>query len=471
MSEYVLFSCVGNTDPIRDNFDGPLLHIVRHYKPHKVYMFFSDEMGKREKKDNRYSRTVELLAEHLGIKVEIEKIFSEITKPHDFDAYINIFSYLIKDIRDSYPNDTILLNISSGTPQMIATLCLETVTAEGKILPVQVETPAKQANRSRPVGEDYNIELEFQNNLDNEPESENRCLEPDIISFKKTLLDTQIKALIDNYNYQGAKTLLRNFYPLQNELVMKLIDHCIYRFELKTDLSSKIISEIDGIDLFPVKDTECKKICEYLNVLDIYQKTGDLAGFFLRLNPFIERMQTLFLETFCDFKISKVLERKKNNESRGKLDKAREEKKKKNNELWVNLDKVREVNLELTEKLKQKCYINPIHNTARLNMRLQNIILEHLMESNDTLRKGLMQWFDFFILMEKLNQEFRNPLAHEIWGITEKEVEAAGNITPEGIIKRLKELILILFKNKCKAEVFKIYEIINEKIKEGLISF
>lgn len=451
MDKHVLFTCVGNTDPIRDNFDGPVLHIIRYYKPHKVYMFFSDEMGRREKKDNRYSRSIELLAEHLGIKVKIEKIFSEIKDPHNFDAYINVFSYLIKDIRSSYPDDTILLNISSGTPQMIATLCLETVIAEGKILPVQVETPAKQANRSRPVGEDYDIELEFQNNLDNEPESENRCLEPDIMSFKKTLLDTQIKALIDNYNYQGAKTLLRNFYPLPNELVMKLVDHCIYRFELKTDLSSKIISEIDNIDLFPVKDTECRKICEYLNILNIYQKTGDLAGFFLRLNPFIERMQTLFLETFCDFKISKVIERARNNE------------------LWVNVDKVREVNMELAEKLKQKCYINPIHNAARLNIRLQNIILEHIMESNDSLRKGLMQWFNFFILMEKLNQEFRNPLAHEIWGITEKEVEAAGNITCEGIIKRLKELILILFKNKCKAEIFKIYEVINEKIMEGLI--
>lgn len=451
MDKHVLFTCVGNTDPIRDNFDGPVLHIVRYYKPHKVYMFFSDEMGRREKKDNRYSRSIELLAEHLGIKVKIEKIFSEIKDPHNFDAYINVFSYLIKDIRSSYPDDTILLNISSGTPQMIATLCLETVIAEGKILPVQVETPAKQANRSRPVGEDYDIELEFQNNLDNEPESENRCLEPDIMSFKKTLLDTQIKALIDNYNYQGAKTLLRNFYPLPNELVMKLVDHCIYRFELKTDLSSKIISEIDNIDLFPVKDTECRKICEYLNILNIYQKTGDLAGFFLRLNPFIERMQTLFLETFCDFKISKVIERARNNE------------------LWVNVDKVREVNMELAEKLKQKCYINPIHNAARLNIRLQNIILEHIMEINDSLRKGLMQWFNFFILMEKLNQEFRNPLAHEIWGITEKEVEAAGNITCEGIIKRLKELILILFKNKCKAEIFKIYEVINEKIMERLI--
>jgi CRISPR type III-A/MTUBE-associated protein Csm6 len=451
LDKHVLFTCVGNTDPIRDNFDGPVLHIIRYYKPHKVYMFFSDEMGRREKKDNRYSRSIELLAEHLGIKVKIEKIFSEIKDPHNFDAYINVFSYLIKDIRSSYPDDTILLNISSGTPQMIATLCLETVIAEGKILPVQVETPAKQANRSRPVGEDYDIELEFQNNLDNEPESENRCLEPDIMSFKKTLLDTQIKALIDNYNYQGAKTLLRNFYPLPNELVMKLVDHCIYRFELKTDLSSKIISEIDNIDLFPVKDTECRKICEYLNILNIYQKTGDLAGFFLRLNPFIERMQTLFLETFCDFKISKVIERARNNE------------------LWVNVDKVREVNMELAEKLKQKCYINPIHNAARLNIRLQNIILEHIMESNDSLRKGLMQWFNFFILMEKLNQEFRNPLAHEIWGITEKEVEAAGNITCEGIIKRLKELILILFKNKCKAEIFKIYEVINEKIMEGLI--
>lgn len=31
----VLFSPIGRSDPIRGNFDGPFLHIIRNYKPKK----------------------------------------------------------------------------------------------------------------------------------------------------------------------------------------------------------------------------------------------------------------------------------------------------------------------------------------------------------------------------------------------------------------------------------------------------
>ena len=35
MSKYVFFSTIGKSDPIRGNYDGPFLHILRHYKPAK----------------------------------------------------------------------------------------------------------------------------------------------------------------------------------------------------------------------------------------------------------------------------------------------------------------------------------------------------------------------------------------------------------------------------------------------------
>ncbi|WP_196611202.1 hypothetical protein [Pectinatus brassicae] len=49
MEECVLFSPVGSTDPIRGDFDGPMLHIVRYYKPKKVY-FFNSRMAKRDRR-------------------------------------------------------------------------------------------------------------------------------------------------------------------------------------------------------------------------------------------------------------------------------------------------------------------------------------------------------------------------------------------------------------------------------------
>lgn len=40
----ILFTCAGTTDPVRGGHDGGILHVVRHYRPEKVYLFLSKEM-------------------------------------------------------------------------------------------------------------------------------------------------------------------------------------------------------------------------------------------------------------------------------------------------------------------------------------------------------------------------------------------------------------------------------------------
>ena len=39
---------MGRTDPIRGEHDGPILHIVRHYRPEAVILILSEEIGKEE---------------------------------------------------------------------------------------------------------------------------------------------------------------------------------------------------------------------------------------------------------------------------------------------------------------------------------------------------------------------------------------------------------------------------------------
>ena len=45
MAERVLFTCVGTSDPVREMRDGSMLHIMRHYRPEKVYIFLSKEIA------------------------------------------------------------------------------------------------------------------------------------------------------------------------------------------------------------------------------------------------------------------------------------------------------------------------------------------------------------------------------------------------------------------------------------------
>ena len=51
----ILFSPIGNTDPITNNYDGAMLHIIREYRPDKVYLYLSKDIVNKEEKDHRYS--------------------------------------------------------------------------------------------------------------------------------------------------------------------------------------------------------------------------------------------------------------------------------------------------------------------------------------------------------------------------------------------------------------------------------
>ena len=70
--EYVLFSNVGFTDPINDNHDGPLLHIVRKYRPKKIYLFITDEV-----KHFKHDEICEKAIKELEPNVEIIKYEDE----------------------------------------------------------------------------------------------------------------------------------------------------------------------------------------------------------------------------------------------------------------------------------------------------------------------------------------------------------------------------------------------------------
>ena len=39
----ILFTCMGTSDPVRGYRDGPMLHILRWYRPEKVWVFLTEE--------------------------------------------------------------------------------------------------------------------------------------------------------------------------------------------------------------------------------------------------------------------------------------------------------------------------------------------------------------------------------------------------------------------------------------------
>ena len=91
----VLISPVGLTDPLGSGFDGPLLHIVRHYRPDKIYILFTNAMAKKENETKYIEKHLSFLCRHLNINPEI------IYKNMDCDDASNFdFFYIYTDINN-----------------------------------------------------------------------------------------------------------------------------------------------------------------------------------------------------------------------------------------------------------------------------------------------------------------------------------------------------------------------------------
>jgi hypothetical protein len=106
----ILFSALGMTDPIKNDYDGPLLHIMRNYKPQKVYLFMTKRVCELADQDDRYRLQAARLCEKEGFDCElIELRYEEIDNPQRFDIFYPIFEKNLIDIYNSNPGCQILL--------------------------------------------------------------------------------------------------------------------------------------------------------------------------------------------------------------------------------------------------------------------------------------------------------------------------------------------------------------------------
>ena len=179
MNQIILFSPVGGTDPISssNNRDGSLLHICRVYRPSKVIMYMSQEMLENQAKDDRYRYCLDRLAQNQGRKMEYEIIErKELSDVQEFDYFYQDFRKLIENITASMDeSDSLILNISSGTPAMKSGLLVLKTLGEFSCKLVQVTTPVRRMNEHRHG--DYDVKALWKANEDNKDGFENRCHE------------------------------------------------------------------------------------------------------------------------------------------------------------------------------------------------------------------------------------------------------------------------------------------------------
>ena len=289
----VLFSPIGTADPLTQLGDGPMLHIVRHYRPERVVLFLSPKMAQQQEQDQRYTKVIELLSERYGRDVPtIELVESSTANVYDFDVYISEFEQKLIEISKENGGDTILVNVSSGTPAMKGSLVALSAFGRLSFTSLQVTTPRKGPNRQedRENQHKYDLDLLWACNLDNEEGRPCRVLEVKTPNFSDRLLLGNIRSLIDEYNYVAAASLAEQARTISPEARM-MIEAAVDRLNLNGQKSAQVFARSD----MAYSSSAAGLVAEYVSILEIMLKQERWADFMRALTPAITETMLRYL--------------------------------------------------------------------------------------------------------------------------------------------------------------------------------
>ena len=439
----ILISPIGDTDPIRGYHDGACLHIIRYYHPEIVILFYTEDMGKKEEHDHRYTRTIKQLVPD----IQIQEIFSHVTDPQNYDRFNPRFPNLAHQIHQQYKNAEVLLNLSSGTPQMkniLAILATEYDWCRG----IQVNSPVRGSNRDNaPTADNEDIDELIATNEDNS-KSESRCIEPALHVIRYYREKNQILSLIGKYEYKGAYELSVSSKNISSS-VKKLLNHADLRSNLMLDNAENVLSRWHGKPLFPYKDAQ-KTLIEYYYLMKINHVKSKLPELMVKISPFLFEFflayisvntKRDFVKTYCDVKNEKIV--------------FSEDKLRSDYKLWG--------------------FFNKLYNNK---FRAGDVSFYHLWMYCDYLRKnGGCQDNQLHNDLMKLQvmhkniinkvRELRNDAAHRIVNINEKTFQHRVGVASIDIVNEFGIMIDLLYGNGIVQQK-SIYDHINMWIEEEL---
>jgi len=305
--ERVLLTFAGNTDPTRGQHDGPILHICRYYKPEKIYLILTQEMVERDENPfNIYEKAIKANLENYN--PEIIRKYTDIKQAHLFDSYFEVLYETFEEIKSKYPDTEVLVNLTSGTSQMTTNLISYIIDATNiRIVSLQVATHENNSNREPLVDKKYNVELEAEMNFDNKESTlTNRIIKPDLRKYSRVLVKNQIQELLKQYKYTTCIELLKRNIFSQNEELSVLLKFANDRKNLKGLESNKRLrylknKKYNGLYYYD-KNENTKKVKEWYKIIDYFalanikQKTRDITGYVLMIEPITVKIYESILE-------------------------------------------------------------------------------------------------------------------------------------------------------------------------------
>lgn len=299
----VLFTPIGNTDPITNYLDGAMLHICRHCAIDKVIMYLSKDICAIHKKDNRYVAMVQKLARFQNRTIECEIIEKEdLEDVHIFDYFIEEFNNILNEIEERHPGDILYLNVSSGTPAMKSALQALAYFRPRSYNIIQVTGGGYSEQRR-----EFDIRTAFETDKDNDPDAAHRILRSQNKNLIKQSVKKSIAALIEQYDYSGALITAKGNGICDKRFITAL-EATDMRYKFFLDDAKELYKQA-GLDIEFKSDIE-----EYLLILGIKKDRRDYADFMRAITPLVYELDKLILKTECGFDVDLCVNRSEEGE-------------------------------------------------------------------------------------------------------------------------------------------------------------
>jgi CRISPR type III-A/MTUBE-associated protein Csm6 len=438
----ILYTCAGDTDPIRNFHDGGILHIARYYKPDKAVIFLSADMEQKEETQQRYS----LPLKHVLPDCEVVFIKSGITDPHHLDSLQPMIEEFYK-IREAYASDTILLNLSSGTPQMkmiMAFLATEYANAIG----IQVDSPERGSNRQDPPSQDSDdVQALIETNLDEEPDAPSRCHEPQLRFLRYKQVVRELRTLIGNYAYEEAYRVYKDNKDILAEDIGKLLLHAAYRVDMKYDKALDVLKNYGQLELKNGYDKKLSEMWEYLMIMDVRVKQGLWPEFFVKMTPFLYRLVCWYLFDCGTIKQESIVEK-----SKGKLK--------------VRRDKL-EQNYPTTLRILDETVGGYTGFRDKSDL---SFFSAHVLICNEPIFSHVPEEIrQQLVYLRAVEEGIRNHLAHNIEPLNERDIDDFSEGKPPTEILAIIRSVFFYFVGSRKKQTKLIYDSINNVLEEKLL--
>lgn len=440
MNQTILFTPIGGTDPIsqKNCREGSMLHICRIYKPDKVIMYMSKEVLEFQEQDDRYRYCLDRLAQMQNRKMEYEIIERrDLVEVHEFDYFYEDFRTVLEEIyKDMDETDTLLLNVSSGTPAMKSSLLVLQTLGEFPAKVIQVATPEKKMNEHIHGG--YDVEILWELNEDNQEPFENRCKEIRCPTLSKIKKEEIIKKHIQVYDYRAALEVAETLAEDETKLYKDLLFMAYRRVMMDLKGVNKMIQKT-GVQCLPMRSSSDIKYFEYALSVDIRLKRGEYADFIRAITPLIVDLFELIVKKQCNINMDDYCDLK-----------------------YRNGNKVREWSIRKLEGTEMKKLLDQEFREFKggniYSVHLQKLIAgfsedKHLVELTENIRN--------------VEGSIRNLAAHQIVSVTDESIRELTGFSAVKIMNMIKELFNYTGMT-VKPEFWNSYDELNQVIIERM---